>query len=57
MKNNNKDNNSKEKSLRELAEKAQIHPILPTKYNAVERARLRKFEEEVLKVKGEDIER
>ena len=39
-----------------LALKAQIHPMLPTKYNALERARLRKFEQELLKGRKVDIE-
>ena len=39
-----KDNKFK-KSLRELAEKAEIHPMLSTKYNALERKKLREFEQ------------
>ena len=44
-----------DEELRKLAEKAQIHPLLPTKYNAMKREELRKFEQELLK-KGKDIE-
>ncbi len=46
-----KDNKSKEKTLRELAEKAQIHPMLPTKYSAVERNKLKEFERKLLSIK------
>lgn len=56
------DNKSEEKTLSELAKKAQIHPLMPNKFNALERARLRKFEQNLLnnqKVNkiDEDIER
>ncbi len=38
-----------DEELRKLAEKAQIHPMMPTKYNAIERKKLREFEQELLK--------
>ena len=33
------------KTLQKLAKKAEIHPMLPTKYNAFERKKLREFEQ------------
>lgn len=60
---NKKGKKKKEKSLRELAKEAGIHPMLPTKFNSYERAKLREFEQELLnykpnkKVIDEDIER
>ena len=36
-----------DEELRKLAEKAQIHPILPTKFSARKRAELREFEKEL----------
>ena len=38
-----------DEELRKLAEKAQIHPMMSTKYNAIERKKLREFEQELLK--------
>ncbi len=38
----------KDEEFRRIAEKTQIHPLMPTKYNAVKRAELREFERELL---------
>ena len=38
-----------DEELRKLAKEAQIHPMMSTKYNAIERKKLREFEQELLK--------
>ena len=40
-----KKENKFKKSLQKLAKKVEIHPMLPTKYNALERKKLREFEQ------------
>lgn len=40
-----KKDNESSKTLRELSKKARIHPMLPTKYNELERKELREFEQ------------
>ena len=45
-----------DEELRKIAGKAQIHPILPTKYNAIEKAKLREFERKLLS-KNNNIQR
>lgn len=37
-----------DEEYRELLKKAQLHPLMPSKYNAVKRAKLREFERELL---------
>jgi len=55
--NNFLESNGHDEELMKLAEKAQIHPMLPRNYNWKERAELREFEKELLKGKEKDIER
>ena len=38
--------NSEDEEYGELLKKAQLHPLMPSKYNAVKRAKLREFERE-----------
>ena len=40
--------NSEDEEYGELLKKAQLHPLMPSKYNAVKRAKLREFERELL---------
>ena len=37
--------NEREKKFREAVQAAALHPIMPTKYNAIERKKLREFEQ------------
>ena len=44
-----------EEEIRKLAEKLQLHPMMPKSFNAVQRANLRKFEKQVLNGRKPDI--
>ena len=37
--------NEREKKFREAVKAAELHPLMPTKYNALERKKLREFEQ------------
>ena len=41
--------------FKETLKVVQLKPLLPTKYNSIERAKLREFEKEILKEKELDI--
>ena len=40
--------NERQRKFREAIEKATLHPLMPTKYNWLERKALREFERELL---------
>ena len=49
------DDFNRDEEFRKLAENVQLHPLMPTKPTASERAKLRKFERELLQGKDLDI--
>ena len=42
------DEEVEDEEYRELLQRAQLHPLMPRKYNAIKRAELREFERELL---------